>query len=222
MPTETLNVGLIGAGRIGRLHAEHLVTRIPAARLLMIADVNEELARQCAQQLGVAGVAGDYLALLERKPGSLDNARPFKQHEWGEELASMRKELEYRQPGGPGTRQFIEILQLALAHPMEALQRAVGVCVNRRVYSVAAVINVLGNEPRRAAPRLDLSGRDELCGVGEGMRPLAIYDRLRIAEGGACAAEGSADGPSVMRVAGACPELACGDRVEAAEGMVLS
>jgi myo-inositol 2-dehydrogenase/D-chiro-inositol 1-dehydrogenase len=65
MPNETLNIGLIGAGRIGRLHAEHLVTRIPAARLLMIADVHEESARQCAQQLGVAGVAGDYRAVLE-------------------------------------------------------------------------------------------------------------------------------------------------------------
>src|SRR6266508_3507623 len=65
MPTETLNVGLIGAGRIGRLHAEHMVTRIPSARLLMIADVNEDSARQCAQQLGVGGVAGDYRALLE-------------------------------------------------------------------------------------------------------------------------------------------------------------
>src|SRR5215208_6514585 len=67
MPTETLNIGLIGAGRIGRLHAEHLVTRIPSARLLMIADVNEESARQCAQQLGVAGVAGDYRAVLENR-----------------------------------------------------------------------------------------------------------------------------------------------------------
>src|SRR5262249_43637165 len=67
MPNETLNIGLIGAGRIGRLHAEHLVTRIPSARLLMIADVNEDSARQCAQQLGVAGVAGDYRAVLENR-----------------------------------------------------------------------------------------------------------------------------------------------------------
>jgi myo-inositol 2-dehydrogenase/D-chiro-inositol 1-dehydrogenase len=67
MPTETLNIGLIGAGRIGRLHAENLVTRIPSARLRMIADVNEESARQCAQQLGVAEVASDYRALLESR-----------------------------------------------------------------------------------------------------------------------------------------------------------
>jgi len=132
-----------------------------------------------------------YLKLLERKPGSLDNARPFKQAQWGEELGSMRKELEYRQPGGIGTRQFIDILQLALAHPMEALRNAVGACVNRRAYSVAAVINVLRNEPRRPVLRLDLSARDELSSVGDGIRSLAIYDQLLA--GAACAtmAEGA-------------------------------
>jgi hypothetical protein len=104
----------------------------------------------------------------------------------------MRRELEYRQPGGAGARQFIEILQLARSHPMEALRSAVGMCVNRRAYSAAAVINVLGNEPRRPVPRLDLSARDELCGVGNGIRPLAIYDRLSAGEGEASAKESCA------------------------------
>jgi transposase len=130
-----------------------------------------------------------YLKLLERKPGSLDNARPFKQHEWGEELSSMRRELEYRQPGGVGTKQFIEILQLALAHPMEAIKCAVGTCVSRRAYSVAAVINVLRNEPRRPVPRLDLSNREELFSVGDGLRPLSIYDQLSTEGSYATAAE---------------------------------
>ena len=120
-----------------------------------------------------------YLKLLERKPGSLDNARPFKQQEWGEELSSMRKELEYRQPGGVGTRQFISILLLMLIHSREAVKRAVGVCVSRRAYSPAAVENVLRNEPARAVLRLDLSARDELFSVGNGIRPLSIYDQLR-------------------------------------------
>jgi transposase len=118
-----------------------------------------------------------YLKLLERKPGSLDNARPFKGAGWGEELAAMRKELEYRRPGGVGTQEFIEILQLMLSHPAAAVRGAVGLCVQRRAYSAAAVVNVLRNEPARAAARLNLSGRLELL-TGEGMRPLSIYDRL--------------------------------------------
>jgi hypothetical protein len=106
----------------------------------------------------------------------------------------MRKELEYRQPGGAGTKQFIEILQLALAHPMEALQRAVGACVNRRAYGVAAVINVLRNQPRRPVLRLDLSSRDDLSGVGDGIRPLAIYDQL--------STQGSCEGPIAVAAEG--------------------
>jgi hypothetical protein len=41
-----------------------------------------------------------------------------------------------------------------------------------------AVLNVLRNEPQRPLTRLDLSGRDELSGVGAGIRPLSIYDQL--------------------------------------------
>jgi hypothetical protein len=125
----------------------------------------------------------------------------------------MRKELEYRQPGGAGMREFIEILQLALVHPMEALKRAVGVCVNRRAYSVAAVISVLRNEPRRPVLRLDLSARRELSGVGDGIRSLSIYDRLATIE---------------ARATMACPELVeraevvRPEFIERAEGMVLS
>jgi hypothetical protein len=39
-------------------------------------------------------------------------------------------------------------------------------------------------------PRLDLSGRDELSGVGAGIRPLSIYDQLGAHQTGAQAAEG--------------------------------
>ena len=85
---------------------------------------------------------------------------------------------------------------------METLRHAVGVCVNRRVYSVAAVINVLCNEPRRPVPRLDLSARDELSGVGDGIRSLSIYDQLRGRE--------------------ACAQAVCPEFIERAEGMVLS
>jgi hypothetical protein len=118
-----------------------------------------------------------YLKLLERKPGSIDNARPFKQVDWGEALLAMRKELEYRRPGGAGTREFIELLQLMLNHPETAVKQAVGVCVQRRAYSLAAVKSVLRNEPQRPAARLDLSDRQELL-TGDGIRPLSIYDQL--------------------------------------------
>jgi myo-inositol 2-dehydrogenase/D-chiro-inositol 1-dehydrogenase len=43
-----INVGLLGAGRIGRVHAENLAYRIPAANLAAVADVFLEAAEKCA------------------------------------------------------------------------------------------------------------------------------------------------------------------------------
>lgn len=64
---ETLNIGLIGAGRIGRLHAEHLASRIPAARLTMVADVDPAAAQACAQRWGVPTAVEAYQAILENQ-----------------------------------------------------------------------------------------------------------------------------------------------------------
>jgi myo-inositol 2-dehydrogenase/D-chiro-inositol 1-dehydrogenase len=60
-----LKIGLIGAGRIGSLHAEHLVTRIPSARLLMVADANEEAARTCAERYAIPYFTRNYVEILE-------------------------------------------------------------------------------------------------------------------------------------------------------------
>jgi len=54
--TENVKVGIIGAGRIGSLHAEHLVTRIPRAEVVAISDIRREAAEQCAVTLGIPEV----------------------------------------------------------------------------------------------------------------------------------------------------------------------
>ena len=121
---------------------------------------------------------GHYLPLLERKPGCLDQARPFQGNPWGEDFALLRRELEYRL-GGEGTRQFIRVLLLMTKHPEEEVRQAVGLCVRRRAFSVEAVIAAMRNEPP-ATPvrRLDLAHRPELADVGDGIRPAGLYDQL--------------------------------------------
>lgn len=65
MPAKSLKMGLIGAGRIGQLHAEHLTSRIRSAELLMVADVVGEAARQCAERYDIPSFSEDYRAVLE-------------------------------------------------------------------------------------------------------------------------------------------------------------
>ena len=64
MAKQTLNVGVIGCGRIGRIHAENLATRIPGARLVATADVSLSAAKEIAGQLHVSEATADYHELL--------------------------------------------------------------------------------------------------------------------------------------------------------------
>ena len=64
MDKSLLNIGLIGVGRIGKVHAEHLAYRIPRARLVAVSDVNLEAAAALGAKLGVGRVEADHRALL--------------------------------------------------------------------------------------------------------------------------------------------------------------
>lgn len=60
MGKETLRVGLVGAGRIGRVHAEHLRHAVKNAELVLVADASEKAARDCAQQFDIPEHTTDF------------------------------------------------------------------------------------------------------------------------------------------------------------------
>ena len=62
---ETVHVGLVGLGRMGRFHAANLAGRIPGARLVRIADADEDAARENAAWLGGVEWSTRYEDLLE-------------------------------------------------------------------------------------------------------------------------------------------------------------
>ena len=59
-----LRFGVIGAGRIGKIHAENLATRIPEVVVAGIADVNVRAAQELADRLHVTAAEEDYHTLL--------------------------------------------------------------------------------------------------------------------------------------------------------------
>jgi transposase len=123
-----------------------------------------------------------YVPMLERKPGSLENGRPFKGEPWGQAFETMRKELEYRY-GAEGTKKFVGVLLLFTEFPEGDVRRAVELCVRRGAYSDEAVRSVLNYEPPRRIGHMDLSHRPDLASVGGGVRPVGTYDALLSREG---------------------------------------
>jgi len=56
MSKPKLHIGIIGAGRIGAVHAETLAFRLPEAKALIIADINRPAAEEVATRYGIPRV----------------------------------------------------------------------------------------------------------------------------------------------------------------------
>jgi len=61
---QPLRIGVIGAGRIGKIHAESIATRTPGAVLAGIADVDLAAAKETAVKFNVSLVTADYHDIL--------------------------------------------------------------------------------------------------------------------------------------------------------------
>ncbi len=70
MPEKKLSVGIIGAGRIGKVHAETLAFRMPQASAAAIVDTNLTMAQEVATRYGIAKVSAEADAILS--DGAID------------------------------------------------------------------------------------------------------------------------------------------------------
>lgn len=64
MDKDRLNIGIVGAGMIGKVHAENLAYRIPEANPLIIADINEKAAWETAARCNIPKMTTDYQEIL--------------------------------------------------------------------------------------------------------------------------------------------------------------
>jgi transposase len=122
-----------------------------------------------------------YLALLERKPGAFDHARPLAEWELPESFAVLRRRFEAAW-GESGVRHFIQVLRLlekcSLGELTVAVERALSIGA-----TTADAVRVLLEVTRETPIRLfRLDGRPHLAGVTVPRPDLAAYRALR--EGG--------------------------------------
>ena len=62
-----IKVGVIGTGRIGKLHLENLSVRIPSAEVVAVADIFVEGAEEISARFGIKKVTADYRKILSDK-----------------------------------------------------------------------------------------------------------------------------------------------------------
>ncbi len=62
-----VNIGVIGTGRMGSVHARNLARHIPGANLAAVCDIRLEVAQAVADELGIQRVVKDYHELLADK-----------------------------------------------------------------------------------------------------------------------------------------------------------
>jgi hypothetical protein len=124
-----------------------------------------------------------YLALLERKPGALDQARPLQGWTLPQSFLLLRRRLE-AEHDGEGTREYIRVLRLLERHPLGTLRAAVERALRIGATSRDAIAQfLLPREEWRATP-FKLDGHPHLRGVKVQAPDLGRYGELLARNGG--------------------------------------
>lgn len=136
---------------------------------------------------GKDGVSFDpvhYLALLERKPGALDHARPLEGWNLPECFNTLRRRLENEEDReGHGTREYIGVLRLLEKHSLPALTRAVKKGLDVNALTRDAIAQFLLPQEDWAQTTFRLEGREHLRRVRVAQTDIAQYGSLLAAGG---------------------------------------
>ncbi len=118
-----------------------------------------------------------YLALLERKPGGFDYARPLEHWQLSDCFSLLRRRLE-AQHGGSGTREFIRVLRLLESFTLTQLTDAVNYALDIDVIdpdSIRVIVEYRSQEP---VELFSLDGRPQLARVRVETTDVSAYQAL--------------------------------------------
>jgi transposase len=144
-------------------YAHHPVVARAYVDRVVLAHKGEVVAehRRLWGREGVSFEPVHYLALLERKPGALDHARPLEGWALPECFAALRRRLEAERDG-EGTREYIRVLRLLEKHSLVRLTAAVEQGLRVRAHSRDAVAQFLLPREDWRATTFSLDGREHL------------------------------------------------------------
>ncbi len=118
-----------------------------------------------------------YLALLERKPGGFDHARPLENWQLPDCFALLRRRLE-AEHGGPGTREFIRVLRLLESYRLPQLTDAVEYALDIDVIDPDSIRVVVEYRSQAPVELFSLDGRPELARVRVEATDVSAYQSL--------------------------------------------
>jgi transposase len=102
-----------------------------------------------------------YLALLEQKPGALDQAAPLQDWDLPDQFDHLRRLLE-RRMGNKGKREFIQVLRLMEVFDQDLVAAAVAQAIKLGAISFDAVKQIAVARIERRPARLDLDAYPHL------------------------------------------------------------
>jgi transposase len=128
-----------------------------------------------------------YLALLERRPRALEQAKPIRRwrESWPQAFETYLAALKQRQPGTESTPLFVRILRLCEDHPESVVAEALHQALAAHCYTYDGVRELLRRVAQPAPPpAADLSARPRLAAVHVSPPNLSQFNQL-LAQGGA-------------------------------------
>jgi hypothetical protein len=133
--------------------------------------------RRCWQKEQYIFEPVHYLALLERKPGGFDHARPLENWQLPECFALLRRRLE-AEHGGPGTRKFIRVLRLLEWYSLAELTDAVEYALDIGIVDPDSIRVVVEHRSTAPVELFSLDGRPELARVQVEPTDVSAYQSL--------------------------------------------
>ena len=118
-----------------------------------------------------------YLALLERKPGAIDFARPLENWELPECYCVLRRRLE-SDLGSAGTREFIKVLRLLENSTIHALTKAIEAALSIGATGSDAIALILFHHAEQPVGLFSLDGHPHLKSVAIEPPDLTAYRAL--------------------------------------------